>query len=432
MAMTAMYSPAPAFTAHGDGMASIMRGSSPSGMGSRGEKRTFKEKLHNLIQEAEAAEVQAFRDSQLQDRKSLSIQLLVDGRPQAFVDFFNLTHSDLRPQQAAAESGQQSTSGQEEDVPQEALGLLRNELLKADNAMRAGDTQAVYSSYKSLAKHFAQLGRLRKAEFFFRRCLRLSQDTEWLAGELEANLALGVVYEELQSTSAAIQCYERRLQLASENAMQLEQDTAYQNLTAVYLRQAEVQASAGDPDAALASYNKCLSASERTNDAPTAARANFRMGMIYHQQGKHQEALHYLRQFIELAPHSSDKAAEGLAYTTFAACLQSLGDRESAANCLEEYLQMARGGDQQGPAMASCSLGIILYEQGDLEQAVTYFEKFFETARTLSDRKMLDIARVNLGVARGALRMGAYMRVVQTDLPSLIAWKSSRVPFGDH
>lgn len=74
----------------------------------------------------------------------------------------------------------------------------------------------------------------------------------------------------------------------------------------------------------------------------------------------------------------------------------------------------------------------MLYEQGDLDAAVTYFEKFFETARTLNDRRMLDVARVNLGVARGALRMGAWMHVVHGDLPKLIAWKSSRVPFTDH
>jgi tetratricopeptide (TPR) repeat protein len=179
--------------------------------------------------------------------------------------------------------------------------------------------QAVYASYKSLAKYFAQIGRLHKAEFFFRRCLRLSQDTQvqagptaaafagsaapphiapvqtpllfsltgdsgapctaqWLAGELEANLALGVVYEELHKTSAAIECYERRLALAQEAALGLERDTAYQNLTTVYLRQAEVQEAGGQADDAVASYSKCLSAADRAGDLPAAARANYRIG----------------------------------------------------------------------------------------------------------------------------------------------------------
>ncbi|EFJ48427.1 hypothetical protein VOLCADRAFT_117628, partial [Volvox carteri f. nagariensis] len=269
-----------------------------NGASREGAKRTFKEKLHTLIAEAEAAEAQAFRESQLADKKSLCVQLLVEGRPQAFVDFFSLTHS-RPPAPPPASDGTESTSGQDDDVPQEALGLLRVELIKADNALRAGDTQAVYAAYKNLAKFFAQIGRLRKAEFFFRRCLRLSQDTQqgsntpyiamhvpvvhsrkktqWLAGELEANLALGVVYEELLETQAAIECYERRLTLASENQLSLEKDAAYHNLTTVYLRQAEVQESSGQTDGAIQSYNKCLSAAERSGDNGVAARANYRI-----------------------------------------------------------------------------------------------------------------------------------------------------------
>lgn len=57
------------------------------------EKRTFKEKLHDAILQAEEAEQQALREAQSQDKKSLAISMLVEGRPQAFVDFFALTHS---------------------------------------------------------------------------------------------------------------------------------------------------------------------------------------------------------------------------------------------------------------------------------------------------------------------------------------------------
>lgn len=265
---------------------------------------------------------------------------------QAFVDFFNLTHSrppQPPPPNADPDAAAAAAAAAQEDVPQEALGLLRTELLKADNALRAGDTQGVYTAYKNLAKYFAQLGRLQKAEFFFRRCLRLSQDTQWLAGELEANLALGVVYEELHETEAAIECYERRLQLASDNQLQTEKDTAYQNLTTVYLRQAEVQESSGQLELAIGSYNKCLSAAERSGDNPTAAKANFKIGMLYHEQRKFPEAIHYLRQFIEVSGYMADRAAVGSAYTTFAGCLKAMGDREAAVRCLEEYLQVGKG-----------------------------------------------------------------------------------------
>lgn len=76
-------------------------------------------------------------------------------------------------------------------------------------------------------------------------------------------------------------------------------------------------------------------------------------------------------------------------------------------------------------------MGTLYYELKDFSQSVTYFEKFFETARTLNDRRIVDAARFNLGVARGAVRMGKYMDLVNTDLPKLIQWKNARAPFSN-
>lgn len=56
-------------------------------------------------------------------------------------------------------------------------------------------------------------------------------------GELEANLALGVVYEEVGSMAAAVACHERRLELSLEHGMGPDADAAYRSLTNVYMRQ---------------------------------------------------------------------------------------------------------------------------------------------------------------------------------------------------
>ena len=67
----------------------------------------------------------------------------------------------------------------------------------------------------------------------------------------------------------------------------------------------------------------------------------------------------------------------------------------------------AESGDPVSQARACCSLGKIYSAAGKFDRAVTYFERFFEVARSLNDRRMLDVARVNLGVARGSARGGA-------------------------
>mmetsp|Transcript_23375 Transcript_23375/g.51305 ORF Transcript_23375/g.51305 Transcript_23375/m.51305 type:complete len:430 (+) Transcript_23375:222-1511(+) len=390
------------------------------------EKRTFKEKLLTMVQDAELQEQQALREAQTQDKKSLSIGMLMEGRPQAFVDFFYLTHTN---------GGAASTSGvqryEEEELPQESLLLLKAQLAKADAASREGHTEEVFGSYKALAKYFAQLGRLRKAEFFFKQALHTARDAGWITGELDANLALGVVYEELQDIQSAIACYERRLELASENMLSADMETAYQNLTNVYLGQAENQEVDNDTPGALDSYTKCLNAAERAGNSQVRAKAHYRMGMLHYQQQRWHDAMYHLRKFTEEgAAALGDKVAEGVAFTTLAQCLREVGDADGAVASLEQYLEtMQRGQEQSGPAIACCSLGNLYYDQGDYARAVTYFEKFFEIARTLSDRRILDTARFNLGVARGAMRMSKYMDLVNTDLPRLILWKNSRAEF---
>eukprot|EP00983_Pelagomonas_calceolata_P002789 92559-Pelagomonas_calceolata.AAC.1 len=89
--------------------------------------------------------------------------------------------------------------------------------VRANAALDDGNVQEVCEAYKQLAKYFAQMGRLRTAEFFFQKCLHLSKEAGWFPGELEANLALGIVYEELGDVAIAVACHERRLELAAES-----------------------------------------------------------------------------------------------------------------------------------------------------------------------------------------------------------------------
>lgn len=65
-------------------------------------------------------------------------------------------------------------------------------------------------------------------------------------------------------------------------------------------------------------------------------------------------------------------------------------------------------------------------------QAVMYFEKFFEVARGIGDMRVLDMARLNLGVARGGAWQAEYMTAVDGDLEKLLNWKNLRISFTDN
>jgi hypothetical protein len=63
-------------------------------------------------------------------------------------------------------------------------------------------------------------------------------------------------------------------------------------------------------------------------------------------------------------------------------------------------------------------------------QAVMYFEKLYEVARSIGDAKILDAARINLGVASAAAQQEAFLGVVDSNLEALLHWKNLRAPFG--
>ena len=82
-------------------------------------------------------------------------------------------------------------------------------------------------------------------------------------------------------------------------------------------------------------------------------------------------------------------------------------------------------------AEACCSLGVLYNQQGDDARAVEYLERFFELARSIGDKALLDKARTYLGIARGNSVLPSFMNVVTTDLDALLRWKNRRTPFTD-
>ena len=99
---------------------------------------------------------------------------------------------------------------------------------------------------------------------------------------------------------------------------------------------------------------------------------------------------------------------------------------------MQRYLQLAQSsGKLTAQAEACCSLGVLYNQQNDYASAVQYLERFFELARSVGDKALLDKARTYLGVARGNAVLPAYMHVVTHDLDALLRWKNRRLPFSD-
>jgi hypothetical protein len=137
--------------------------------GAGGDASAQEEHSQSTASCLQAAEPAAAR----QDRQSLCLALLVDGRPQAFIDFFELTAR--RPGGDSGGSGggglqQQQQEQQQQALDPDGLQLVHGQLVRADAALKAGDARGAFGALKQLGRFFAQLALLDRAAEFYGRC----------------------------------------------------------------------------------------------------------------------------------------------------------------------------------------------------------------------------------------------------------------------
>jgi hypothetical protein len=155
-------SPPAAAAAASSGPSSPPRGATAS---AGRAKRSLKQKLHTAIQQADGAEQAGQQEQQAAQRvdaKSLCLQLLAEGRPAAFVDFFQLTHPAPAPAaapaaQAAAGQARAADAAEAGELPEGVLLYVKQQLAAAEEASRAGDPGTAHEAYMSLAKVFEDL-----------------------------------------------------------------------------------------------------------------------------------------------------------------------------------------------------------------------------------------------------------------------------------
>lgn len=119
--------------------------------------------------------MQQTEGKQLQDEMSACVSLLLEGFPEAYVTFFEILHD-----QPSHADGKRSRSSKHPKTPQRSHStipprakypLIKQQLSLAEGASRSGDYETCYGCYMTLGKLFDQLNNLRRAVFFYHKCL---------------------------------------------------------------------------------------------------------------------------------------------------------------------------------------------------------------------------------------------------------------------
>ncbi|CAG9466708.1 unnamed protein product [Pedinophyceae sp. YPF-701] len=405
------------------------------------------------------------------DRKTLCMEMLTSGNPAAFVDFFYLSHADLAEQPPAEvlaemDPAEANVHAQRaKPMNTDALNLLASLLVEAEAFQRKGDTEGVYASYSKIARYFAGLGDYETGSYFYHKCLLVASTAGWAAGEIDANLNLGLTSERLHRADDAMMFHKRHQELARAHGSDEDRREADRNLMKSYSGLADDALAHGDLAGAEECLEKMMQAARDAGMREAEADGHLRLGKVHLKAGRFKPALKALKAYLTLERTLNDLYGQGQAQFMLAVCLEKAGKRNEAAICLQEYRRLAleaaekqesgrspqrastmgsaiesdvssQAGDedvqvamdQGGFAVASCKLGEMAFEQGEYSKAVGYFKEFFDAARRVGDMRMLNAARVNLGQARALLLRGKFLEVVRDDMPKLLSYKLSREP----
>jgi tetratricopeptide (TPR) repeat protein len=381
-------------------------------------------------------------------KQTLCTEILTSGNVQSFVDFFYLMHRpDPNPDPNKPES-----ADAEIEVSVETMQTVKDNLTSAEAARRAGNTEIVYSNYSELANSFQENNDAKTGIYFFEKCLEIARLTQDPAGEMRANHNLGLAYQRLNNMDMAITYHTHHRDLVQTGqsllddgaASALDQDildaelrAASYELNKMYKRKAEKLEATQKLNEEIALYELGLEAAKNTNDDATIGQANYRLGRSLILADDPSTALSFLELYRDSCIESNDREGQGQAFSALAAAHQKLERTDEAVSCLREYLKIAKDTDDlTAQAEACCNLGVIHNRKGEFSKAVHFFERNFEISRSIvasgkGTRRLVDNARVNLGMSRGNAQIGTYMNVISYDLSGLLLWKNRRLEFDD-
>jgi tetratricopeptide (TPR) repeat protein len=180
--------------------------------------------------------------------------MLCDGFVQSYIDFYHLMHrSDPI------------------DLDRNDVVFIRNQLVRAEESRRKGNTKVVHQSYMKLANLYSKFKDWKTSIFFYEKCFEIAQLTSDQQAEMTAYHYLGTIYQNMDDIPTAKKFHElhEKLALAVDSTEEIAKSNT--ELYKVYFYLAQQADDVDDLASALDLYQKCLSASklslDRVNEA---------------------------------------------------------------------------------------------------------------------------------------------------------------------
>ncbi|PAA78445.1 hypothetical protein BOX15_Mlig030719g1, partial [Macrostomum lignano] len=391
------------------------------------EQQTFREELPYLtpVQTAE------YRNPFFE---TLCTSILTDGFHRTFTEMLHLIKQQRRDREVAGPESMLWQITPLEEQPEKLKNLSRY-LMAAENSERKGDHLAAYEAYLYLAHYFEEEPNDKwLSDHYYDRCLRSGPLVQGDGGRklAEAHYNKGMAMErggrlEEAMTHFAV-FYDRT---RGQDAWVQRDGKGLHRVACEALARVHISRSDQLPDeAARELLQKAHSIAKESGNTFLEARCAHHLGNVFDRIDKPDTALHFYKEFYQLASKLDDPEQLGLACEALATAYEKQGKAETSVKYLEEFAKVTEGKQDRLFSRACRGLGAAFNKQGEFQRAADYFSKAFSVARTLQDKEDIYLTRMQYGISQAFSFLSPYTEQLRAATPqstrNLLTWKEVR------
>jgi tetratricopeptide (TPR) repeat protein len=202
---------------------------------------------------------------------------------------------------------------------------------------------------------------------------------------------IGLVYRGLGQPEKALAFYNRALPISEEVGDRAGQATTLNNIGGVY-------DGLGQPEKALAFFNRALPIWEEVGDRAGQATTLNNIGSVYNGLGQREKALEFFNRALPIREEVGDRAGQAATLNNIGLVYRGLGQRKKALEFYNRALPIwEEVGDRAGQAATLNNIGFVYDGLGQPEKALEFYNRALPISEEVGDRAGQAMTLNNIG-----------------------------------
>ncbi|EAX94055.1 TPR Domain containing protein [Trichomonas vaginalis G3] len=396
------------------------------------KKRTMELTTQTQTLERTKVELKKPTDADLFSKEEcICIELLTSGYVDSFSDFFKITHPKA-PGSYHYDYWQSIDSGEVTSppppvVPTNKYDFIQERLIQAENARRIAKDAELATAYTDLSQYFQSINDMKIAIIYLEKLRDYALFTSDLIREAQALKEIGRLFKEAGNLESSLHFCEECLSVCvSINDGVAEAQAA---LIDAYRKYSQSLIARGEGKQAIEFLNKSLRVASESGVLLSLAICHQELGLCYKQLEMLDSAIEHFEKAFSIYKGLGNIEGQSSAVSALATSYKYMEKIDEAIKYFKILHELAnQTGNAHDKAMSCFTMGKILWESGQKEEALVWFQKNFDISLELNDLAVIEDSRISLGVSLANYRMQRFEELVRNnqELPALLNWMITR------